>query len=109
MRLGIIDVGSNTVHLSIIDGSPGTPPLPSYSTKRRLHLAESVGEDGALSNESIGELIETLQAASEVCDERGVDEVMVMATAVIRDATNCNDILSRVEKEADVALQVLSG
>ena len=42
MRLGVIDVGSNTVHLLVVDAHPGAQPLPAMSHKRVLRLSEHV-------------------------------------------------------------------
>src|SRR3954471_13472297 len=109
VRLGVVDVGSNTVHLSIIEGERGTPPLPNYSTKTRLHLAESVDENGELPEDAVDGLVESLRAATETCQRRDVDELLVFATAVIRDATNCGEVVKRVGKRAGVDLQLLSG
>jgi len=109
VRLGVVDVGSNTVHLSIIEAERGTPPLPNYSTKTRLHLAESVDENGALPADAIDRLVDSLRAATDTCERRDVDELRVFATAVIRDAANCDEVVKRIGKEADVELQLLSG
>ncbi|NEE40373.1 Ppx/GppA family phosphatase, partial [Streptomyces sp. SID7982] len=40
MRLGVLDVGSNTVHLLVVDAHPGARPLPAHSHKAELRLAE---------------------------------------------------------------------
>ena len=45
MRLGVLDVGSNTVHLLVVDAHPGARPLPAYSHKAELRLAELL-DDG---------------------------------------------------------------
>ena len=58
MRLGVVDLGSNAVHLSIVDGRRGTPPLPTYSTKTRLQLAETASGEGALPAEAIQPLVD---------------------------------------------------
>ena len=40
MRLGVLDVGSNTVHLLVVDARPGAPPVPAFSDKTEMRLAE---------------------------------------------------------------------
>src|SRR4051812_11076705 len=109
MRLGVVDVGSNTVPLSIIDGARGTPPLPTYSTKTRLHLAETVRRDGSIPQDAVKGLVDTLVQANAVCRDHEVDEQLVFATAVVRDALNCDEIIDRIERQAAVELQLLSG
>lgn len=45
MRLGVLDVGSNTVHLLVVDAHPGARPLPAHSHKVELRLAQLLDED----------------------------------------------------------------
>ena len=40
MRLGVLDVGSNTVHLLVVDAYPGAAPLPAASVKTPLRLSQ---------------------------------------------------------------------
>ena len=40
MRLGVLDIGSNTGHLLVVDAYRGAPPLPAFAHKEPLRLAE---------------------------------------------------------------------
>ena len=40
MRLGVLDIGSNTGHLLVVDAHGGAAPLPAFSYKEPLRLAE---------------------------------------------------------------------
>ena len=42
MRLGVLDVGSNTVHLLVVDAHRGAHPTPMHKEKAELRLAESL-------------------------------------------------------------------
>ena len=44
MRLGVLDVGSNTVHLLVVDAHRGGHPTPMSSTKAPLRLAEAIDD-----------------------------------------------------------------
>ena len=48
MRLGVIDVGSNTVHLLVVDAHHGAAPIPATSHKILLRLSEHVDDDGCI-------------------------------------------------------------
>ena len=48
MRLGVVDVGSNTVHLLVVDAHRGAQPLPATSHKIELRLSEHVTDDGRI-------------------------------------------------------------
>ena len=44
MRLGVLDIGSNTGHLLVVDAHGGAAPLPAYCHKQPLRLAEHLDE-----------------------------------------------------------------
>ena len=51
MRLGVLDIGSNTGHLLVVDAHGGAAPLPAYSFKEPLRLAEHLDDDGAMTDD----------------------------------------------------------
>lgn len=109
MRLGVLDVGSNTVHLLVVDAHPGARPLPAYSHKAELRLAELLDEAGAISDPGVERLVATVHEALQVAEDKGVESVLPFATSAIREATNGEDVLRRVGVETGVELRVLSG
>ncbi|GAA3160675.1 MULTISPECIES: Ppx/GppA phosphatase family protein [Streptomyces] len=109
MRLGVLDVGSNTVHLLVVDAHPGARPLPAYSYKAELRLAELLDADGAISDAGVERLVATVRKAGEVAEDKGVEDVLPFATSAVRDAVNGEQVLRRVAEETGVALRVLSG
>ena len=109
MRLGVLDVGSNTVHLLVVDAHRGAQPSPQHSNKRELRLAEHIDRDGDLSKEGADALVRAAIAAREEADELDCDELLAFATSAVRDAGNSTKVLKRVAKEADVSLNVLTG
>ncbi|CAL9492974.1 Exopolyphosphatase 1 [Streptomyces sp. enrichment culture] len=109
MRLGVLDVGSNTVHLLVVDAHPGARPLPAYSHKAELRLAELLDDKGAIDTVGIERLIAVVKEALEVAEDQGVAELLPFATSAVREASNADVVLERVARETGVALQVLSG
>ncbi|MGW5122057.1 Ppx/GppA phosphatase family protein [Streptomyces noursei] len=109
MRLGVLDVGSNTVHLLVVDAHPGARPLPAYSHKAELRLAELLDEDGAINEAGVHRLARTIQEAMQVAEDKGVEDVLPFATSAVREATNGEEVLRHVTEETGVTLQVLSG
>src|SRR5229473_2300578 len=49
MRLGVLDVGSNTVHFLVVDARQGGRPLPVFSHKAELHLGDHMEAGNRLS------------------------------------------------------------
>ncbi len=109
MRLGVIDVGSNTVHLLVVDAHPGAQPLPATSFKIELRLSEHVTDDGLIDDAGARDLATFVGRCLEVAEDQGVEELMAFATSAIREAPNGDDVLALVKKKTGVALKVLSG
>ncbi|HVK25413.1 MAG TPA: Ppx/GppA phosphatase family protein [Actinokineospora sp.] len=109
MRLGVLDVGSNTVHLLVVDAHRGAHPTPARSEKTVLRLAERITRSGMLSKDGADELVRTVASAKESSVRLGCAEMMAFATSAVREATNSAAVLRRVAKETGVELKVLSG
>lgn len=109
MRLGVLDIGSNTGHLLVVDAHLGAAPLPAFSFKRPLRLAEHLDDDNRLRESGITALVEFVRGALVVAEDKGCEEMLGFATSAVRDAGNSEAVLSRVKLEAGVALEVLPG
>ncbi len=109
MRLGVLDVGSNTVHLLVVDAHVGAPPVPAFSDKTELRLAELLDSKGAISADGARQLAAYVREAAAMAEDKGVEEMLAFATSAIRDAPNGESVLAKVRETAGVHLQVLSG
>ncbi|MEU4687162.1 Ppx/GppA phosphatase family protein [Streptomyces xinghaiensis] len=109
MRLGVLDVGSNTVHLLVVDAHPGARPLPAHSHKAELRLAELLDERGAIGDAGVDRLVAVVGEALQAAEDKGVEEVLPFATSAVREAPNADEVLARVAGETGVRLTVLSG
>ncbi|MET8508612.1 Ppx/GppA phosphatase family protein [Streptomyces sp. NPDC004787] len=109
MRLGVLDVGSNTVHLLVVDAHPGARPLPAHSHKAELRLAELLDERGAIAEAGVERLVATVREALTAAEDKGCEEVLPFATSAVREASNADEVLARVHRETGIALQVLTG
>ncbi|MEW1795600.1 MULTISPECIES: Ppx/GppA phosphatase family protein [Streptomyces] len=109
MRLGVLDVGSNTVHLLAVDAHRGARPLPAHSHKTELRLAELLDADGAIGPEGVERLVATIAEALVAAEDKGCEAVLSFATSAVREASNADHVLARVKEETDVDLHVLTG
>lgn len=109
MRLGVIDVGSNTVHLLVVDAHPGASPVPFHSQRSVLRLMRYLDADGAIAEEGVVRIVEAIRECAEIAREIGVDDLISTATSAIREAANGEDVLARVTRETGIVLRVLSG
>ncbi|RKN39142.1 Ppx/GppA phosphatase family protein [Micromonospora endolithica] len=109
MRLGVLDVGSNTVHLLVVDAHRGAHPWPAHSEKVVLRLAEQIGPDGALTEAGADGLVKAVGMAKAAAAGLAADDLIAFATSAVRDATNAGEVLARVREESGVRLEVLAG
>jgi exopolyphosphatase/guanosine-5'-triphosphate,3'-diphosphate pyrophosphatase len=109
MRLGVLDVGSNTVHLIVVDAHRGAHPTPMHDDRAVLRLAEHVGPDDVLSKAGEKALLKAVQNACDQAEKQGCDELLAMVTSAIRDASNGLEVLDRIRDRTGVDLQVLTG
>jgi exopolyphosphatase/guanosine-5'-triphosphate,3'-diphosphate pyrophosphatase len=109
MRLGVIDIGSNTVHLLVVDAYPGAHPLPSSSHKIALRLSEGMTADGSVGAEQADRLVAFVRECVKLSDDQGVEDLVSFATSALREAPNGQAVLDRVAQETGVELEVLSG
>jgi exopolyphosphatase / guanosine-5'-triphosphate,3'-diphosphate pyrophosphatase len=109
VRLGVLDVGSNTVHLLVVDARRGGHPTPMSSTKATLRLAETIDSSGKITRRGADKLIATVDEFGKIAISSGCAELMAFATSAVRDAKNSDEVLARVRSKTGVELQVLRG
>lgn len=109
MRLGVLDVGSNTIHLQVMDAHPGARPTPTTNYKVELRLTEYLDVSGAISETGIKLLNDAIRQSVAHAQENQTVEILAFATSAIRDASNGFEIISNINRDHDIDLQVLSG
>ena len=109
MRLGVLDIGSNTGHLLVVDAHDGAAPLPAFSYKQPLRLAEHLDATGAVSQTGIDALAAFTAEALVVAEDKGCEAMLSFATSAVRDAVNSDAVLRTVRERTGENIAVLSG
>jgi exopolyphosphatase / guanosine-5'-triphosphate,3'-diphosphate pyrophosphatase len=109
MRLGVLDVGSNTVHFLVVDAHQGGRPLPVFSHKAELQLGNSLEEGNRLSRSCALRLRAFVAEALQIAEDKGVEELLAFATSAVRDAANGDSVLASVRSATGVDIAVLPG
>ncbi|WP_310961432.1 Ppx/GppA phosphatase family protein [Nocardioides terrisoli] len=109
MRLGVLDIGSNTGHLLVVDAHAGAAPLPASSYKEPLRLAEHLDPAGMLADSGTAALTAFVANALELAEDKGCEEIYAFATSAVRDATNSEAVLAHVLEHTGADLRVLPG
>jgi exopolyphosphatase / guanosine-5'-triphosphate,3'-diphosphate pyrophosphatase len=109
MRLGVLDVGSNTVHFLVVDAHRGARPLPAFSHKAQLRLADHLENDNRLTPSGEKQLRQFVGEALRIAEDKGVEDLLPFATSAVRDADNGEEILARIRADIQVDIRVLTG
>jgi exopolyphosphatase/guanosine-5'-triphosphate,3'-diphosphate pyrophosphatase len=105
----VLDLGSNTVHLLLVDAHYGAAPVPASKLKMPLRLSEHLSDDGSVAGAAVDQLIDFIVRSQRLAEDKGATEIMAFATSAIREAANGEDVLARVRRETGLDIQVLSG
>jgi len=109
MRLGVLDVGSNTVHLLVVDAYQGARPLPAFSHKAELRLAAHLEDDSSLSRPGERSLRGVVEEALRIAEDKGVEEIIGFATSAVREAVNGEQVLARIREQTGAQINVMTG
>lgn len=109
MRLGVLDIGSNTGHLLVVDAHGGAAPMPASSYKEPLRLAEHLDGDGAVSPAGVEALTEFVGHALALAEDKGCEEIYAFATSAVRESANADAVLDHVHEQTGARVKVLSG
>ena len=107
-RIGLMDIGSNTIRLVIFetDAYYNLKELQNIKTPARLYLYLS--EDKILSQEGIDKLTEIMQSFKKVAIQYEVDTLMPVATAAIRQSKNQQEIIDYIKEETGIKITLLA-
>jgi exopolyphosphatase / guanosine-5'-triphosphate,3'-diphosphate pyrophosphatase len=105
-RLAAIDVGSNTVLLTVADYD-GAKLTTVEEGEDQPRLGAGLGTSGRLSEAAMGRAVESLARMRDRCRSLGVQRVEAVATAAVREAANAAEFLDRV-RALDVPLRLIS-
>ncbi|GMK38453.1 phosphatase [Paenibacillus sp. CCS19] len=108
-RLGIIDIGSNSIRLAVYERTANGAHRVIDGSKRPARLSGSIDDHGRLRPEKIDELIDIMNHYRLICAHHRTGYIRAVATAAIRNAANRDEIVERVQEEAGLTIEVLSG
>jgi exopolyphosphatase / guanosine-5'-triphosphate,3'-diphosphate pyrophosphatase len=107
-RVGVVDIGSNTVRLVVYD-VPTRLPIPIFNEKAQCALGSGLGKSGRLNPKGVDEALRSLSRFVRLARAMGVDRLEMVATAAVRDAADGPAFVAHVERACDRAVHVLSG
>lgn len=107
-RLGVIDIGSNSVRLVIYDAIKRTP-LPIFNEKILCGLGKGLASTGRLNPDGVKLAEESLKRFLALVRIMDVVELQILATAAVRDAVDGTEFVETLERKYGVSITVISG
>ena len=109
MKLGALDVGSNTVLMLVAEATPPATVTKIAELSRITRLGRGVDANGALDPEAAARTLETIDEFAARARELGAERILAVATAALRDARDGPEFIARVKQRAGVELEIVSG
>ena len=107
-KIGIIDLGSNTARLVIVDMFADGHFMVVDELKESVRLGQDMDRDGFLKPQRIAETVKTLKMFKKLCDASGVDRIIAVGTAAVRRAKNQRSFLDEIQVSCNITIRVLS-
>ena len=107
-RVGVIDIGSNSIRLVIYDGI-GRSPLALFNEKTMCALGRGLSETGRLNPDGIKLAMDSLARFSALAATIGVGRLDCIATAAVRDAEDGKRFVAAAERRCGLSIQIVPG
>ncbi len=111
-NLASIDIGSHTARLLVVQ-SIGPPELlePLFRKRVYIRLAEDFHTEGrgTLQPEAIGRTLNSLEDFASLTKGYGVESTHAVSTGVVREASNKDEFLRRIQEHTGIEVEVISG
>ena len=107
-RVGVVDIGSNTVRLVVYD-VPTRVPIPIFNEKAQCALGAGIGETGLLNPKGVALALKTMHRFTRLASAMGVERLELVATAAVRDARDGAAFADAIEAECGLPVHILSG
>ena len=107
-RIGIIDIGSNSIRLVVFDG-PKRSPLYLYNEKVFFRLGmQSFGKKAfdSATTKAVSRIIKRYVA---ICRNMEINKIIMFGTSALREASNSNVLVEVIRKKTNIGVDVISG
>lgn len=108
-RIGIIDIGSNSIRLVVYERTSSGAHRVIDGSKRAARLSEHLDETGALPDEVIQQIVDMINHFRLICAHHKTGLIRAVATAAIRNSANRSHVLERIESETGLTIELISG
>ena len=107
-RVGVVDVGSNSVRLVVFDGAARSPAY-FYNEKIMCGLGQGLSQSGRLNPKGRARALAALERFQSLAEGIGLPDLTVIATAAVRDAEDGADFAREVKARTGITLVIIDG
>jgi len=109
MRLASIDLGTNSIHLLVVEAKRHAAFEVLAHEKEMLRIGDTVLPSRRISQRTMREIVELLRKFRLMAEQLKVDKLIGIATSAVREATNGGELIDRLEREAGVTVRIVTG
>src|SRR5919109_3979027 len=109
MRIAAIDIGTNSIHMIVVQVRPDLSFEVIDREKDMVRLGAGGLDGKSLTPMAMAAALQTLAKYRRVAETHKVDEIVAAATSATREADNGGDFIAEVEKQTGVRIRVISG
>ncbi|WP_309121471.1 Ppx/GppA family phosphatase [Paenibacillus sp.] len=108
-RIGIIDIGSNSIRLVVYECTASGAYRVIDETKESARLSERLDKDGRIAESDMQYITDTLRRFQLLCEHHGASRIRAVATAAVRNSPDSARIARELTERTGLAVEVLSG
>jgi len=109
VRVAVFDLGSSSFHLMVVDATREGVLIPVLRRRSFLHLGTEVARTGGVPADRAASAVRTVRRLHTAATDAGVDVVVALATAALREAANGVRLIGRLERVLGTSITLLSG
>jgi len=107
-RVGVIDVGSNSIRMVVFDGAARSPAY-YFNEKIMCGLGRNLADTGLLHPEGRARALAAIKRFSLLAEDMNLSSLTMVATAAVREATDGEDFKAEVESTTGLELRIIEG
>jgi exopolyphosphatase/guanosine-5'-triphosphate,3'-diphosphate pyrophosphatase len=109
MRIAAIDIGTNSIHMIVVQVRPDLSFEVIDREKEMVRLGAGGLDGRSLTPTALTAALQTLAKFKRLADSHTVDEIVASATSATREADNGGDFIAQVERDTGIRIRVISG
>jgi exopolyphosphatase/guanosine-5'-triphosphate,3'-diphosphate pyrophosphatase len=109
MRIAAIDIGTNSIHMIVVQVRPDLSFEVIDREKDMIRLGAGGLDGRSLTPTAVNAALQTLSKFKRIAESHKVDEIVAAATSATREAENGGDFIAQVDRQIGIRIRVISG